>query len=42
LPRLLVLVAVLVVGLGLFWQFARWRPRPAQPAMAVEDHPKPV
>jgi hypothetical protein len=42
LPRLLVLVAVLVVGLGLFWQFARWRPRPAQPAMVVEDLPKPV
>jgi hypothetical protein len=42
LPRLLVLVAFLVVGLGVSWQFARRRPAPAQPPVVVEDHPKPV
>ncbi len=42
LPRLLVLVAILVVGLGLFWRYARQRPRPVAPAVRVEDHPKPI
>jgi hypothetical protein len=42
LPRLLVLVAVLVVGLGLFWRYTRQRPRPAAPAVRAADHPKPV
>lgn len=42
LPRLLVLVAVLVVGLGLFWRYARQRPRPAAPPVRVEGHPKAI
>jgi hypothetical protein len=42
LPRLLVLVAVLVVGLGLFWRYARQRPRPVAPAVRVEGHPKAI
>jgi hypothetical protein len=42
LPRLLVLVAVLVVGLGLLWQYGRQRPRPAAPPLRVEGPPKPI
>jgi hypothetical protein len=42
LPRLLVLVAVLVVGLLLFWQFGRSRPRPLGTPILAGDSPPPV
>jgi hypothetical protein len=42
LPRLLMLIAVLMIGFGLFWKFSRQHPRPVVPPMRVEGHPKPV
>jgi hypothetical protein len=42
LPRLLVLVAVLVVGVGWFWQYARRGPIPVQPPVVADEHPKPI
>jgi hypothetical protein len=42
LSRLLVLVAVLVVGLLLFWQFGRSRPLSPAPPVVVEDRPEPI
>ncbi len=42
LPRLLVLVAVLVVGVGWFWRYARRGPNPVRPPVVVDEHPKPV
>ncbi len=42
LPRLLVLAFVMVMGWGLFWQFAHKPPEAALPAVTVSDQPEPI
>jgi hypothetical protein len=42
LPRLLVLVAIMVAGWAVAWQFARKMQPAARPAVVVEGDPKPV
>lgn len=42
LPRLLVLVGIMVVGLFLFWQYGRNRPAPVAPPAVVGEPPRPV
>jgi hypothetical protein len=42
LPRLLMLGAVMVVGWGLVWRFARQPPQPVEPVARAEPKPEPV
>lgn len=42
LPRLLILAAIMVLGWGLVWRFARQRPEPVEPEPRAEAKPAPV
>jgi hypothetical protein len=42
LPRLLILALVMLMGWGLFWQFAHKLPEPAEPPVTASEKPEPI